>query len=405
MVADADPDPASAKHQDDLPGPLNPSPAPVPVSVVIPAYNRADMVVRAVKSALGQVPRPPREVIVVDDCSTDGTGEAAARAGARVVRHDVNRGEAAARNTGIAHAREAWVALLDSDDEWLPRLIATLWPERDGHVMVGGASLNCPPEPEPARYAGALGRRSVVLRSPAALVYPENFVAASGTMVRREAIEAVGGYLPGLRGGADMDLWIRVLERGSGLIVPRPVVLYHVHGGQVTADARMMADAHDAVARRYVGRTWWSDAALERWKGGAGYDAARRAWAAGRRREALWRTGAVLRSPTRTFGAAGILLRRARLRRRSGTIDRHGAPTVAFLPAPTARSVARAISAACPLPPPSPSWRFGRAIAPLSRRGGKGSPSAAGRPSGDARVTSRHLEFVARPYAALSSSS
>ena len=135
-------------------------------------------------------------MIVVDDCSTDGTAEAAARVGAQVVRHEVNLGEGAARNTGIAHAREPWVALLDSDDEWLPDLLATLWPLRDGHVLVGGASLNCPPERVPGRYAGVLGHRPTVLRFPDALIYPENFVAASGTMVRRDAIEAAGGYRP-----------------------------------------------------------------------------------------------------------------------------------------------------------------------------------------------------------------
>jgi glycosyltransferase involved in cell wall biosynthesis len=302
------------------------------VSVVIPAFNRPEMVVRAVKSALGQRPRPPREVIVVDDCSTDDTGHAAARAGAHVIRHDVNRGEGAARNTGIAHAQEPWVALLDSDDEWLPNLLATLWPLRDRHVLVGGASLNCPPAPAPSRYAGVLGPRPVVLRSPAALIYPENFVAASGTMVRRDAIESIGGFRSELERGADMDLWIRVLERGTGLVVPCPVVLYHMHSGQVTNDATMMSKAHGAIARSYASRAWWRESALRRWEGGAWYDAARRSWGAGHRWEALSLGASVPRSPTRTVGAAGILLRRARLRRRSGMVDRRGARTIALLP-------------------------------------------------------------------------
>ena len=247
------------------------------------------------------------------------------------MRHDVNQGEGIARNTGIAHARRALVALLDSDDEWLPHLLATLWPHLGGHVMVGGASLNTPPDPDLASYAGVLGRRPVVLRSPAAIIYPENFVAASGTMVRRGAIEAVGGYRP-LKGGADMDLWIRVLERGTGLIVPCPVVVYHLHAGQVINEAQMMSEAHRAVARDYAHRPWWKDVALERWEGGAAYDAAARSWTAGRRREAVVRAVDVVRSPTRASGAAGILLRRARLRRRSAMTDRRGAPTVALSP-------------------------------------------------------------------------
>ena len=182
-------------------------------------------------------------MIVVDDCSDDDTGEAAARAGARVIRHDVNRGEGAARNTGVAAATQEWVALLDSDDEWLPDLLATLWPLRAEYVLVGGASLSCEEGRQDVGYGGHVGSRPLVLSSPRPLIYPENFVASSGTMVRRGLLRAVGGYTEGMKGGADMDLWIRLLEHGEGLIVPHPVVLYHRHGGQVTGDADMMADA------------------------------------------------------------------------------------------------------------------------------------------------------------------
>jgi GT2 family glycosyltransferase len=304
----------------------------VPVSVVIPAYNREQMVVRAVTSALSQRPHPPAEVIVVDDCSGDRTGDAAAAAGARIVRHEVNRGEGAARNTGIAHARHGWVALLDSDDEWLPHMLATLWPRRDDHVLVGGASLNCGPDPARDRYAGVVGHRDRVLGSPSALIYPENFVAASGTMVRRDVVLDVGGYVEGMKAGADMDLWIRVLERGSGLIVPEPVVLYHMHEGQVTTDAELMARGHRVVAGRYEQQPWWSAKLLRRWEGGAGYDAARQAIADGRAGEALGLLGHVVRDPDRALGATGLLVRRARLRRRSGLVDRKGEPTVAVLP-------------------------------------------------------------------------
>ena len=251
----------------------------MPVSVVIPAYNREQMVVRAVTSALSQRPHPPAEVIVVDDCSSDRTGDAAAAAGARIVRHEVNRGEGAARNTGVSHARHCWVALLDSDDEWLPHMLATLWPRRDGHVLVGGASLNCGPDPARDRYAGVVGRRDRVLGSPSALIYPENFVAASGTMVRRDVVVDVGGYTEGMKAGADMDLWIRVLERGSGLIVPEPVVLYHMHEGQVTTDTELMARGHRTVAERYPHRPWWSAKLLGVGRAARGTSAARQALA------------------------------------------------------------------------------------------------------------------------------
>ena len=118
------------------------SPA-LPVTVVIPAYNRGARIGRAVGTALRQRPRPPAQVIVVDDCSTDGTAEAAMRAGADVFRHEVNRGAGAARNTAIEHASQPWVAFLDSDDEWLPNHLAALWSVRAGHVLVGGATRRC----------------------------------------------------------------------------------------------------------------------------------------------------------------------------------------------------------------------------------------------------------------------
>jgi glycosyltransferase involved in cell wall biosynthesis len=295
---------------------------PLPITVVIPAYNRAEMVTRAVKSALGQRPRPPAEVLVVDDCSTDGTSEAAEAAGARVVRHERNRGEGAARNSGIAAATHAWIGLLDSDDEWLPHLLATLWPLRDDHVLVGGASLNRGPTEQ--RYAGSLARRPQTLRSPAAVVYPENLVAASGTIVRRDVVEAAGGYPEGVQRGADMDVWIRALERGTGLVVPQPVVVYHMHPGQVTTDAARMAEAHRSIALAYAARPWWSAAVLERWEGAATYDEARRTWAGGKRVQALARLLGLVRRPTRALGAAGIVVRRLRLRRRTRAIARGG---------------------------------------------------------------------------------
>jgi glycosyltransferase involved in cell wall biosynthesis len=103
-----------------------PAPAPA-VSVVIPTWNRASDVVGAVECVLAQE-GPDLEVLVVDDGSTDGTGEALAarfpgEPRLRVIRQE-NGGTARARNTGLAAARGRYVALLDSDDRWLPGYLA-----------------------------------------------------------------------------------------------------------------------------------------------------------------------------------------------------------------------------------------------------------------------------------------
>ena len=90
------------------------------ISAVIPVHDRERLVSRAIESALGQS-RPPVEVVVVDDGSTDGTAAAVRRfeAGVRIVEQP-NRGAAAARNRGVDETGADWIAFLDSDDYWLP---------------------------------------------------------------------------------------------------------------------------------------------------------------------------------------------------------------------------------------------------------------------------------------------
>src|SRR5262245_46065882 len=97
------------------------------VSVVIPTYNRATLVVRAVRSVLSQT-FPDLEVLVVDDASSEDVFDAVMRFGdprVRYWRHAVNRGVAAARNTAMAHASGEFIAFLDDDDEWLPDKLMT----------------------------------------------------------------------------------------------------------------------------------------------------------------------------------------------------------------------------------------------------------------------------------------
>lgn len=94
------------------------------VSAVIPVYNRRTDVIRAIESVLAQTV-PVKEIIVVDDGSSDGTAEAVrSRYGARVrVLEQKNGGVSSARNTGIRAAQADWIAFLDSDDLWLPTKI------------------------------------------------------------------------------------------------------------------------------------------------------------------------------------------------------------------------------------------------------------------------------------------
>jgi glycosyltransferase involved in cell wall biosynthesis len=94
----------------------------IAVSVVIPTYNRASLLGRAIKSVLEQTYQD-FEIIVVDDASTDNTEEVVRNLRdrrIRYLRHEKNRGGSAARNTGIRAAWGQYIAFQDSDDEWLP---------------------------------------------------------------------------------------------------------------------------------------------------------------------------------------------------------------------------------------------------------------------------------------------
>ena len=96
------------------------------VSVIITTYNRASLLARAVNSVLAQT-YTHYEIIIVDDCSQDGTREVIrgfSEPCIRVVRHLTNRGSAAARNTGIAHAMGEYITFLDDDDECTPNRLS-----------------------------------------------------------------------------------------------------------------------------------------------------------------------------------------------------------------------------------------------------------------------------------------
>jgi N-acetylglucosaminyldiphosphoundecaprenol N-acetyl-beta-D-mannosaminyltransferase len=314
----------------------------LPVSVVIPAYRRPEMVERALRSVRAQRLRPA-EVIVVDDASGDDTGARAAALGARLITHERNLGRGAARNTGLRAAEHEWVALLDCDDEWLASHLETLWAARGEHAIVGTAALVTPGPGSPApRTYGWTGRRGRTLRSGADVAVPENKLVTSATMVRRQVALDAGGFRTDMPRAEDLDLWARMLARGSGLAIPRVTALYHLHPGQVSADAAQMWEAHRTVLDRHGAM----DGRLRRrGEGVLAWDEARAAVAGGTpaARAALG-LARRLASPQRAVGVAQLLSGRRRARRMAGRLAPSGAPSVALLPgAGAAPAVAGAV--------------------------------------------------------------
>jgi len=182
------------------------------VSLIIPTFNSGRLVVEAIASALAQT-LPPDEIIVIDDGSTDDTQERLAQFSppVRCIRQE-NQGVAAARNRGLAEATGDVIAFLDADDVWFNRkleLQLAALAEHPEICMLGTRVINWPAGAAPSVAADTdlpigkvLWERLVV----------RNYFVTSSVIVRRSALEKVGGFDPALRGPEDYDLWIRLAE-------------------------------------------------------------------------------------------------------------------------------------------------------------------------------------------------
>lgn len=209
---------------------------PAPVSVVIPTHDRAERVVRAVRSVLEQT-RPAVEVVVVDDGSTDGTtGDLRGAFGSEVetgrlrLLEQENAGVSAARNRGVRAASQPWVAFLDSDDQWraekLERQFARIdeseaagenvtlvhtdeiWIRRGNQVLQGKKHT---------KSGGRIFRRCLPLCA----------ISPSAAVVRRDVFERLGGFDETLPACEDYDLWLRWTARHTVHFVPEALVVKH----------------------------------------------------------------------------------------------------------------------------------------------------------------------------------
>jgi glycosyltransferase involved in cell wall biosynthesis len=305
------------------------SQGPLPVSVVISVFNRPELLRRALRSVAAQRPRQPAEVIVVDDGSTDGTPEVAEASGARVIRHERNLGTPAAKETGMRAARYDWVALLDSDDEWLPHHLGVLWSLIPGNVLVAASCIECRPDSSELGFHGTLTEETTTLTSPASLLHPENPIPDSAAMIHRETALAAGGFRDGLC--EDLDIWCRVLARGQAALSPRVGVRYHAHSGQLSSDWEEMHAAHLAIARSFSGEKWWSQRLVERRAGITVWDRFRAEQRDGTPGALRRFVRDLLANPQRTIGVLDVCRQRVGMRRRASRLALSGAPSVAVL--------------------------------------------------------------------------
>ncbi|RMH71890.1 MAG: glycosyltransferase [Gemmatimonadetes bacterium] len=207
------------------------------ISVIIPVYNRVDFLRQAVDSVLAQTYRD-FELIVVDDGSTVDLNSIQAdlnRQGHQYIRLDQNRGVSAARNVGVAHARGAWMAFLDSDDRWLPEKLARQMAFLADHphfriCQTGEIWIRRGRRVNPKKYhvlaSGADSFRQSVARCS---------VSPSSVLVDRVVWDECGGFDERLPVCEDYELWLRLTASYEvGLVAESLIVKYGGHADQLS---------------------------------------------------------------------------------------------------------------------------------------------------------------------------
>lgn len=221
------------------------------LSVVMPAYNRADTLVRAIGSVLAQ-DHHDFELIVVDDGSTDDTPAVMARFGPPVVYHRLarNGGGNAARNQGLALATGEIVCFLDSDDEYLPHKLRWI----EGHfrdhpeVDVVVDSFTVAGDPPVPRINPIL-TDSAALRE--AVFNRRLWKATPAISARRAALAAVGGFDETVRRRQDMDLILRLTLSVRCASTDQVLWLKHPTAGAISAKQNTFLAATTEICLRH----------------------------------------------------------------------------------------------------------------------------------------------------------
>jgi len=193
------------------------------VSVVIPTHNRDALLKEALDSVYAQKGADELfelEVIVVDDASSDSTPEVVSRyPTARYLRLPAHKGPAVARNAGIAQSEGSYVAFLDDDDVWLPEKLSLQVPVLEANPQACMVyswmrdEAEVVPDP-PSAPSGMVFRRLLM----------GNFCGnPDGVLLRRPALDAVGGFDESLSCAEDYDLWLRLAARFPFTFVPATV--------------------------------------------------------------------------------------------------------------------------------------------------------------------------------------
>lgn len=229
------------------------------VSVIIPAYQAARTIGRALESVAAQTVLPS-QIIVIDDGSDDGTIDAANKKieplhgiDLRVL-HQNHKGAGAARNLGLREATSTYVAFLDADDEWLSEKLARSLEEitRTNSVLVSHNYI----------LRDITGHDTTVLKcdrnfqapgDPFVNLYKKGYIATSAVLARRDALIAAGGFDESLHTAQDFALWLALLKPpGTPFhIFSDALIRYHVTSGSITSHTKRRLECSLKIARDF----------------------------------------------------------------------------------------------------------------------------------------------------------
>jgi len=226
------------------------------VTVVVATYQAAETLPRCLDSILVQDP-PPRDVVVVDDGSTDETWAVLERYAGRVqVIRQENRGEACAKNAGLAAATTGIVAIVDADDVLLPGWMAAvtraLVARPDLSLVATDAWLVVDGQRTRRAYGAGMtfpvaGQREQILR--------RNFVLGF-VAVRRARLLAVGGYDERIEVASDWSAWGRMALRGARFgLIQEPLAEYHLRSHSLSSDRKRLLHGRIDVMERLCGES------------------------------------------------------------------------------------------------------------------------------------------------------
>lgn len=204
------------------------------ISVIVPTYNRAETLPRALDSVLAQS-LPPAEILIIDDGSQDATRQLIQTGypSCRYV-HQANQGVSEARNRGIQEARGEWLALLDSDDAWLPDKLQLQYQalqDQPGYRLChtdeiwirNGVRVN------PMKKHAKRGGRIFLDCLPLCVISP------SAALLHRSLFAQIGLFDTSLPACEDYDLWLRICAREPVLYIDKPLVVkYGGHADQLS---------------------------------------------------------------------------------------------------------------------------------------------------------------------------